>query len=228
MTRALGLLAAAGLAAAAPPNIVLILTDDQDVMLGGAFPTTAPGGATPLPRTRELLVEQGTTFTNFFVHTPICNPSRSELLTGRLFHNLKRVGGAASAMHVDERAVHNFTFARALAARGGYATGLFGKYLNDMPASAPPGFDAWLANAGGDYVAPKFETAGLEDACGLADGGWNGTARPHATRAAVGVSQREPLGEPLSSERGLCRQGDAALGQHGWDARFFPEWYRSG
>ena len=47
------------------PNIVLFLTDDQDQMLGGSFPTI--GDATPMPRTRELLVDQGTMLTNFFV-----------------------------------------------------------------------------------------------------------------------------------------------------------------
>ena len=26
----------------------------------------------------------------------------------------------------------------------GYTVGLFGKYLNEMPKTVPPGFDAWL------------------------------------------------------------------------------------
>merc|ERR1719326_910464 len=52
----LRLLACAGVVASAP-NIVVFLTDDQDVMLGGAFPTL--GDATPMPRTRELLVARG-------------------------------------------------------------------------------------------------------------------------------------------------------------------------
>ena len=43
--------------AAKQPNIIFILTDDQDQMLGASFPQT--GQATPMPQTKELLVDQG-------------------------------------------------------------------------------------------------------------------------------------------------------------------------
>merc|ERR1719326_344398 len=115
----LRLLACAGVVASAP-NIVVFLTDDQDVMLGGAFPTL--GDATPMPRTRELLVERGATFTGMMVHTPICSPSRAELLTGRLLHNLKTTGGTLWQMHLDEERVHNYTFA----APENYSTAVIG------------------------------------------------------------------------------------------------------
>ena len=65
------------------PNIVFFLTDDQDQMLGGSFPPTAPGGATPMPKTKDLFQTGGSTATNFFIHTPICCPSRAETVTGR-------------------------------------------------------------------------------------------------------------------------------------------------
>ena len=145
-------LACAGVVASAP-NIVVFLTDDQDQALGASFPTL--GDATPMPRTRKLLVERGATFTGMMVHTPICSPSRAELLTGRLLHNLKTTGGTLWQMHLDEERVHNYTFAARIKAAAGYRTGLFGKYLNAMPAAAPrASWDAWLANGGGSYVAP--------------------------------------------------------------------------
>ena len=71
------------------PNIVWFLTDDQDQMLGASFPPTAPGGATPMPKTKAKMADMGVTATNFFIHTPICCPSRSELISGRYFHNIK-------------------------------------------------------------------------------------------------------------------------------------------
>ena len=58
------------------------------------------------------------------VHTPICCPSRSELVTGKYFHNLKTTGGGC--MHVDEGKVNPDTFALHLH-NAGYTVGMFGK-----------------------------------------------------------------------------------------------------
>ena len=123
------------------PNFVLFLTDDQDLMLGGGFPLPGEEGVTPMPKTKELLVENGITGTNFFIHTPICCPSRSELLTGRYFHNIKASpsrDASAACMHVNVSLVHNHTFAKKLQ-EVGYTVGLFGKYLNQMPGYVPEG-----------------------------------------------------------------------------------------
>ena len=92
------MLASLALAAAAP-NIFFLLTDDQDTLLGGAA---------HMPAVRELLVAGGANFTNAFVHTPICCPSRSELLTGKYFHNLKvdptrESKQAEDCMHINVR-----------------------------------------------------------------------------------------------------------------------------
>ena len=54
------------------PNIVVILTDDEDVA-SHRF----------MPKTRALLEEQGTAFDNFFVTYSICCPSRVTLLLGQ-------------------------------------------------------------------------------------------------------------------------------------------------
>jgi N-acetylglucosamine-6-sulfatase len=68
-------------AAGAPvkrPNIVWFVTDDQDQLLGGSFPQL--GNVGPMPQTKKLMQAGGAMATNFFIHTPICCPSRSELL----------------------------------------------------------------------------------------------------------------------------------------------------
>ena len=62
------------------PNIVFILTDDLDFELGGM---------TPLAKTRKWISEQGVSFNNSFVTTPICCPSRATTLTGLYQHNTK-------------------------------------------------------------------------------------------------------------------------------------------
>ena len=59
-----------------PPNIVFILTDDQDVE-----------SIKYMPQVRSLLAEQGTTFENAFVTDPLCCPSRATFLRGQYAHN---------------------------------------------------------------------------------------------------------------------------------------------
>ena len=59
-----------------PPNIVMVMTDDQTVEMM-RFMT----------RTKALLGDEGTTFTNSFVNFPLCCPSRATYLTGQYSHN---------------------------------------------------------------------------------------------------------------------------------------------
>ncbi|KAJ8339503.1 hypothetical protein SKAU_G00362890 [Synaphobranchus kaupii] len=58
-------------------NIVFILTDDQDVVLGGL---------TPMKKAKALIGDAGVYFSNAFTVTPLCCPSRGSILTG---HKLK-------------------------------------------------------------------------------------------------------------------------------------------
>eukprot|EP00755_Sulcionema_specki_P035201 Sspe_Gene.2428::Locus_806_Transcript_1_1_Confidence_1.000_Length_1824::g.2428::m.2428/K01137/GNS; N-acetylglucosamine-6-sulfatase len=141
-----------------------------------------------------MIAEEGSTADNFYIHTPICCPSRSETFTGRYLHNVKKAGqcpegynghddqGNACCMHVDEVLVNNFTMARYMKEQAGYTVGMFGKYLNVCPQEPPPGFDAWFANGGGTYYSPEFSVKNID---GLPDGSWKGNATDYTT-ALVG------------------------------------------
>jgi len=154
-----------------------------------------------MPLTQASLKDKGIMATNFFIHTPICCPSRSETVTGRYLHNVKIFNnipgrkpqcpegyrgkddqGNSCCMHVDEALVNNFTFAKSLKEDAGYTVGMFGKYLNVCPDLPPPGFDAWLANGGGSYFSPQFAVQNID---GLPNGTWKGNQTDYTT-AVVG------------------------------------------
>jgi len=127
------------------PNIVLILTDDQDIELGGT---------TPLSQASKILRDRGAQFSNAFVTTPICCPSRASILTGRYLHNTgvrnnTVAGGCSSSEWRD--GLEGQTFAAKLQ-KAGYSTMYAGKYLNQYGRRAGGGLghvpDGWTWWAG--------------------------------------------------------------------------------
>jgi len=163
LTTAVTAVAATNIQAAAVsrPNLVWFLTDDQDQMLGGSFPQLNNNNG-PMPKTYNKMSKQGATAENMYIHTPICNPSRNELLSGRYFHNIKTTNTKEWAMHVNESIANSNSFVVDLHEKGEYHTGMFGKYMNMMPNKLPVGWDAWMANGGGDYIAPQFQMYNVE------------------------------------------------------------------
>ena len=157
-------------ASVARPNIVLVLNDDQDYTLGGYK---------PMNQTLALIAKRGAFATNWFAHTPVCCPSRSQILSGRYFHNLRSSTPASpGCMHVQTGVkgqpdkVNQHSFASYLVRDAGYTAAWFGKHLNACPHEPPPGFDCptcrWFTNGGGQDTEPGgFITANFNDFHGL-------------------------------------------------------------
>lgn len=116
-----------------PPNVVIIFTDDQGYSDVGVF--GAKGFKTP---NLDQMASDGMKFTDFYVASPVCSPSRAALLTGCY---PQRVGipsvlfperlntewdpeqrRTKTGLHENET-----TMAEMLKANG-YATGVFGKW----------------------------------------------------------------------------------------------------
>ncbi|WP_040785767.1 sulfatase family protein [Nocardia pneumoniae] len=141
------------------PDIIMVMADDlryDDLRV--------------MPRTRELLGEQGTTFSTSLVSSPLCAPSRTGFFTGAMTHN-HELGAGGSFVDVD-LANSLPTWLR----ESGYYTSHVGKHINGYglttplartgsgdqwtgPTYVPPGYDDWFAlvdpstNAYFDFLA---------------------------------------------------------------------------
>ncbi|MCC7117968.1 MAG: sulfatase [Anaerolineales bacterium] len=118
------------------PNFVILLTDDLDDKL---MPY--------LPKVNDLIGKQGATFTNYFITTPLCCPSRTSMLTGEYSHNTDILDNLPAFKRFYKNGEEAETLAVWLQ-REGYQTSLVGKYLNLYPNDAgrnyvPPGWTDW-------------------------------------------------------------------------------------
>ena len=134
-------------AIAAPPNIILIMTDDQgygDLGVTGNRDINTPNIDAMASRSAEL--------TTFYV-SPVCAPTRACLMTGRYNYRTRCIDTwiGRAMMEPDE-----VTIAEALRDNG-YATGIFGKWhLGDCYPMRPndQGFDESLIHKGGGLAQP--------------------------------------------------------------------------
>ncbi len=140
----------------APPNVLLVLTDDQTI-------DTLPSTPAAMPWLQSRLDDPSSgwlRFPNAVVSTPLCCPSRASILTGRdALHT--GVGGNADGEDLDPAQTLPVWLHAA-----GYHTGLVGKYLNGFPfggaPAVPPGWDRFLAKTN-DAAATVYDDYGLVD-----------------------------------------------------------------
>jgi N-acetylglucosamine-6-sulfatase len=122
-----------------PPNIVVIVTDDQSYGTLPAHPAAMPWFQRQLRDPEAGWVR----FSDAVISTPICCPSRATLLTGQYARHTGVVGNA------DGQALDETETLPAWLHDAGYTSGLIGKYLNlypwDRGPYVPPGWDRWLA-----------------------------------------------------------------------------------
>ena len=150
-----------------PPNIVLIVSDDQGYRDLGCF-----GSDEALTPNLDRLATEGVRLTNFYVAWPACTPSRASLLSGRYpqrcgIYDMIR-NEAPDYGHKYTPAEYDVTFERIggmdprevllpeLLGGAGYTCGIFGKWdLGSLKRYLPTarGFDDFygFVNTGIDY-----------------------------------------------------------------------------
>ena len=140
-------------AAERPPNIIMVFIDDMGWGDFSCFGNTA--ASTPAI---DQLAEEGVRFTQFYVNSPICSPSRVALTTGQ-YPQRWRIGSYLASRSANQnRGIAEWldpaapTLARMLH-DAGYATGHFGKWhmggqrdVDDAPPITDYGFDRSLTN----------------------------------------------------------------------------------
>lgn len=145
------------------PNIIFLLTDDQDV---------TANSLDYMPKLNKILRNGGMEFLNYFVTTALCCPSRSTILKGQYCHNTGiwdngdlnndtfMSGGFEKWLSTDLEKVTVGTIMQ----DAGFETFLVGKYLNgysDKHAShVPKGWDHWHGMTDTAYFGPHFSANG--------------------------------------------------------------------
>jgi N-acetylglucosamine-6-sulfatase len=104
----------------------------------------------------DRLAREGALFSNAFVTTPLCSPSRASFLTGLYAH----AHGIRDNRARDAESHKLLTFPRMLH-DAGYETGFVGKFHMGNDDSPRPGFDYWVSFKGqGTYHNPDLNENG--------------------------------------------------------------------
>lgn len=130
----------------APPNIVVLLTDDQETASLRVMKTV-----------RKEMKNKGVTMKRAYANFPLCCPSRATMLTGQYAHNHGVLSNSApDGGYGLFNELHGDNYLPIWLQNAGYTTGYIGKYLNEyaepdefgtVPTDVPRGWDQWLALA---------------------------------------------------------------------------------
>jgi len=146
-------LADAGMTMKDKPNVITVFIDDM-----GWSDLSCYGGTRTTTENIDRLAQEGLRFTNFYVNSPICSPSRVALSTGQYPQRHRITSYLDNRQHNNRRGMAQWldTDAPMLARQlhqAGYATGHFGKWhmggqrdVGNAPLIQKYGFDRSLTN----------------------------------------------------------------------------------
>lgn len=117
---------------AEPPNILIILTDDQ---------RADEQSMAVMPKTRRIFGSNGTRFDNAITTTPLCCPSRASIFSGKYMHNHNIRSNSDGARYDPTDSIQ-----RELG-EAGYLRGYAGKYMSFWEKD-PPFWDRWAMQLG--------------------------------------------------------------------------------
>ncbi|RYE50779.1 MAG: N-acetylgalactosamine-6-sulfatase, partial [Rhizobiaceae bacterium] len=208
-------LAAGASAAAAQPNIVFFFIDDSGWGDFGCYgnPILDKQGV-PITPNIDRLATQGMRFTDGYVVSPICSPSRAGLLTGMHpsrhgIHSFLDNKASNANRKMDDWLQTDATTTARLLRDAGYATGLFGKWhmgggrdVNDAPFPQDYGFESSLTSFEGMGDRLLVNGHGLSDQNADVPGtitwvSWNQLANRHADAAIQFIQTAHAANKPF-------------------------------
>ena len=170
------------------PNVVTIMTDDQDFRSMWA-----------MPKTRRLIGARGTTFKQSVVNFPLCCPSRATYYTGQYAHNHGVLWN-----NWPEGGFYKLDGSETLPVwlrRAGYRTIHVGKYLNEYgerdPRQVPRGWDDWYGGVDPSTYAYFGFTINHNGELRRYDGPSNYSVDVHARLATRAVRKAKRAGKPF-------------------------------
>ena len=189
-----------------PANVVLIFVDD----LGYCDSELYGCDTVPTPNIKRL-ADEGVRFTDGYVSSPVCSPSRAGLLTGRyqqrFGHEFLPGPEAGNGLPVDE-----VTLADAMR-EAGHVTGMVGKWHLGSQEKFNPvnrGFDEFfgMVTWGADYLDPTREDARVlrragersNDSDQPSKSEWSGRGKDTLMRGTVPVEEDDYLTDAFSRE----------------------------
>jgi arylsulfatase A-like enzyme len=132
-----------------PPNVILILTDNQGAWTLGCYGN--PDIRTP---NIDRLAREGMLFERCFSSNAVCSPTRATLLTGLIpsqhgVHSYLTAGGAQIGPHAYST-IAEFRTLPEILAQAGYTCGLSGKWHLGDNLRPQKGFTFWVTMPQGD------------------------------------------------------------------------------
>jgi N-acetylglucosamine-6-sulfatase len=180
------------------PNVVFILCDD--LRKGALGSEGHPFAKTPHI---DRIGREGMTFTNTFITTPVCSPSRASFLTGQYAHT----HGVRKNTRYEELSHQLVTFPRLLH-DAGYETAYVGKWHMGQDDTPRPGFDRWVSFKGqGEYYDPQLNVDGKQTRAKgyatdvLTDYAAEFVRRPHPKPFLLYLAHKAPHGPFRTAER---------------------------
>jgi len=186
------------------PNVLVILTDDQRWdALGVVQREMGDDALFPWFETPHLdrLAAEGARFTNAFVTTSLCSPSRASFLSGRYARRHKVLDNFTE--YPDDlpsypRRLHE----------AGYETAYIGKWhMGEDNDAQRPGFDHWMSHRGqGNYFDNTFNIDGTRREIPgyyttiVTDHAVAWIGRPHTQPWLLVLGQKAPHGGPIQPE----------------------------